>query len=81
MRRIVLLLLAVALVATGVAKPKKKVNESLQVVYGNLEEQLKLIFGTKVSILSKGDEGAGKVEIEFYSHDDLDRIVEIIKRR
>ena len=63
------------------AKPKKKVNESLQVVYGNLEEQLKLIFGTKVSILSKGDEGAGKVEIEFYSHDDLDRIVEIIKRR
>jgi len=62
------------------AKPKKKVNESLQVVYSNLEEQLKLIFGTKVSILSKGNEGAGKVEIEFYNHDDLDRIVEIIKR-
>jgi len=62
------------------AKPKKKVNESLQVIYNNLEDELKVLFGTKVSILSKGDEGAGKLEIEFYSHDDLDRIVEIIKK-
>ncbi len=62
------------------AKQKKKINDSLQVVYSNLEEQLKLILGTKVSILSKGGEGSGKVEIEFYSHEDLDRIVELIKR-
>ena len=62
------------------AKPKKKVNESLQVVYDSIEEQLKLMLGTKVSILSKGTEGSGKLEIEFYNHDDLDRIVEIIKR-
>ena len=62
------------------AKPKKKVNESLQVVYDNIEEQLKLMLGTKVSILSKGTEGSGKLEIEFYNHDDLERIVEIIKR-
>ncbi|MBO4846230.1 MAG: ParB/RepB/Spo0J family partition protein [Eubacterium sp.] len=61
-------------------KQKRKINDSLQVVYSNLEEQLKLILGTKVSILSKGGEGSGKVEIEFYSHDDLDRIVELIKR-
>ncbi|MBP5310500.1 MAG: ParB/RepB/Spo0J family partition protein, partial [Lachnospiraceae bacterium] len=53
------------------AKPKKKVNESLQVVYDNIEEQLKLMLGTKVSILSKGTEGSGKLEIEFYNHDDL----------
>ncbi len=62
------------------AKPKKKVNESLQVVYDNIEEQLKLMLGTKVSILSKSTEGSGKLEIEFYNHDDLERIVEIIKR-
>ena len=62
------------------AKPKKKINESLQVVYDNIEEQLKLMLGTKVSILSKGTEGSGKLEIEFYNHDDLERIVEIIKR-
>jgi len=62
------------------AKSKKKVNESLQVVYDNIEEQLKLMLGTKVSILSKSTEGSGKLEIEFYNHDDLERIVEIIKR-
>ena len=62
------------------SKPKKKVNESLQVVYDNIEEQLKLMLGTKVSILSTGTEGSGKLEIEFYNHDDLERIVEIIKR-
>ena len=62
------------------AKPKKKVNASLQVVYDNIEEQLKLMLGTKVSILSKSTEGSGKLEIEFYNHDDLERIVEIIKR-
>ena len=45
------------------AKPKKKVNESLQVVYDSIEEQLKLMLGTKVSILSKGTEGSGKLEI------------------
>ena len=38
------------------------------------------MLGTKVSILSKSTEGSGKLEIEFYNHDDLERIVEIIKR-
>ena len=61
-------------------KPQKKVNESLALVYSNLEEDLKQVFGTKVSISSKNEEeGSGKLEIEFYNHDDLDRIIEIIK--
>lgn len=65
-------------------KPKsqkiKKENESLQVVYSNIEEELKLLFGTKVSISSKNDEKSGKLTIEFYSHDDLERIIDIIKK-
>ena len=61
-------------------KAKKKVNESLKVIYANLEEELKQVFGTKTSIVSKNDEGAGKLEIEFYSHDDLERIIDIIKK-
>jgi len=61
-------------------KTKKKVNESLKVIYANLEEELKQVFGTKTSIVSKNDEGAGKLEIEFYSHDDLERIIDIIKK-
>ena len=61
-------------------KPQKKVNESLTLVYSNIEEDLKQVFGTKVSISSKNEEeGSGKLEIEFYNHDDLDRIIEIIK--
>lgn len=63
------------------AKPQKRTNESLALVYSNLEEELKQIFGTKVSISSKNEEeGSGKLEIEFYNHDDLDRIIEIIKK-
>lgn len=65
-------------------KPKtsknKKENESLQVVYSNIEEELKLLFGTKVSISSKNDEKSGKLVVEFYSHDDLERIIDIIKK-
>lgn len=32
---------------------------------------------TKVSVTSKGD-GAGKLEIEFFSHDDLDRLMDLL---
>jgi len=64
-------------------KPKtsksKKDNESLQIVYSNIEEELKQLFGTKVSISAKDDK-SGKLVVEFYSHDDLDRIMDIIRK-
>jgi ParB family chromosome partitioning protein len=43
---------------------------------GYLEEILKKFLGTQVRIPSKGKRG--KIEIEFYSEEDLERIVEII---
>lgn len=58
-------------------KPKKVDNETLQVIYRDLEERLKVKLGTKVAISSKGN-GAGKIEIEFYNHDDLDRLIDMI---
>ena len=58
-------------------KPKKAENKSLEVIYQNIEEKLKESLGTKVSISSK-DNGAGKIQIEFYDHDDLDRLMEYI---
>lgn len=61
-------------------KPKKEKNESLIAVYENLEEELKQILGTKVSISVKNDNGAGKMEIEFYSHEDLERLSEILRK-
>ena len=58
-------------------KPKKLDDKALQAIYQDIEEKLKQSLSTKVSISSKG-EGAGKIEIEFYSHDDLDRLLEMI---
>ena len=56
-------------------KTKKEENKALEVIYSEIEEKLKQALSTKVAISSKGN-GAGKIEIEFYSHDDLDRLVE-----
>ena len=57
-------------------KPKKVVesNPSLEAIYSNLSERCKQAIGTKVDITSKGS-GAGKIEIEFYSSDDLEKII------
>ena len=61
------------------AKEKKSnsVNKSLEAVYQEIEENLKQKLSTKVSITSKGN-GAGKIEIEFYSHDDLEKIMDLL---
>lgn len=61
-------------------KPKKEENKSLTAVYENVEEKLKTALGTKVSVTSKDGNGSGKIEIEFYTHDDLDRIIEILMK-
>lgn len=60
-------------------KPKKLDDKALQAIYQDIEEKLKSCLSTKVSVSSKGN-GAGKIEIEFYSHDDLDRLLEILNK-
>ena len=60
-------------------KAPKKENKSLEVIYQNIENRLKESLGTKVSISPKNN-GAGKIEIEFYNHDDLDRLMEQLMR-
>lgn len=56
-------------------KPKKQMNdEALKIIYQEIEEKLKQTLSTKVTVSPKGD-GAGKIEIEFYSHEDLDRLI------
>ena len=54
-------------------KEAKKKDQSLELIYRDIEEKLKQSLGTKVSISSK-ENGAGKLEIEFFSHEELDRI-------
>ncbi len=60
-------------------KEPKKVNESLELVYRDIEEKLKESLGTKVSVSGK-ENGAGKVEIEFFSHEELERITEFFMK-
>ncbi|MCR5101278.1 MAG: ParB/RepB/Spo0J family partition protein [Butyrivibrio sp.] len=60
---------------------KKKVDikgtSSLEVIYKEYEEKCSQAVGTKVSINPKGD-GTGKVEVEFYNTDDLEKIIDIL---
>lgn len=62
-------------------KEKKVVtaDKSLEAVYQNIEENLKQKLSTKVNITPKGN-GAGKIEIEFYSHDDLEKIMDLLSK-
>ena len=55
-----------------------KVDPQLLAVYKDLEEQMKSILGTKVFINPKDDK-KGKLEIEYYSQDELDRIIDLIR--
>ena len=50
----------------------------MEAIYHDLEEQMKGILGTKVYISPK-DTKKGKLEIEYYSQDELDRIVDLIR--
>ena len=59
------------------AKTKKADDKTLQVIYQDIEEKLKQKLSTKVMVSAKGD-GAGKIEIEFYNHEDLDRLLDMI---
>ena len=52
--------------------------DELIVIYDDISEKLKTQLGTKVNIVPKED-GSGKIEIEFYSHDELDRILDLMK--
>ncbi len=59
-------------------KNKTVIDEKLLAIYSDLEEQMKTVVGTKVSIIPKNNQ-KGKLEIEYYTQDDLDRIVDMIK--
>ena len=51
-------------------KPPKEENKTLQAIYQEISERLKQSLSTKVSVSAKQN-GAGKIEIEFYNHEDL----------
>jgi ParB family transcriptional regulator, chromosome partitioning protein len=58
------------------AQKNKRAPEGNEIFVGELEERLKLILGTQVKI--KPGKLKSRIEIEFYSPDDLERIVEVL---
>ena len=50
--------------------------EQYQLIYENAENKLKAIMGTKVNIRNK-NHNKGKIEIEYYSLDELERLMEL----
>ncbi len=63
--------------------PVKKAPKALpenDFIYRDMEEQLKMAVGTKIVIKNK-DKSKGKIEIEYYSQDDFERIVDLLKRK
>lgn len=53
-------------------------DDSMAVFYEDIEQKLKNIMGTKVSINQK-DNKKGKIEIEYYSNEELERIVDLFQ--
>lgn len=59
-------------------KEEKPKNQAEELVYKNLEEKIKQIIGSKVAINRRTD-NKGKIEIEYYSQEELERIVELLE--
>ena len=69
----------------ALGKPKKNTKEKeaeeekdLSFIFRDLEERMKQAMGTKV-VINKRDRNKGKIEIEYYSKAELERIVELIE--
>lgn len=65
------------LLAPAKEKPTIEKNSSEEAVYKRFEENLKRCLGTKVSIQRK-DKGAGKIEIEYYSVEEFERLMDLL---
>jgi ParB family chromosome partitioning protein len=56
---------------------KEKEEKDLSVFYNDIEGKLKNILGAKISIKTKNND-KGKIEINYYSQDELERITEML---
>lgn len=59
-------------------KKEKEEERDMRFIFQDLEERMKGIMGTKVMIHQK-DKNKGRIEIEYYSPSELERIVELIE--
>lgn len=59
-------------------KEEVATTQAESLIYKNIEEKIKKIIGSKVSIKRKAND-KGKIEIEYYSTEELERIIELIE--
>ena len=57
---------------------KKEADPQMEVIYQQLEERIKSIVGTKVAIQHK-NKNKGKIEIEYYSQAELERLIDLFE--
>ena len=75
-----------ALVKARLAKAEKADEEKEEAAkvdetaYRAIEDDLKSLFSTKVKLKPMGKRNKGKIEIEYYSEDDLERLLALLKR-
>jgi ParB family chromosome partitioning protein len=67
------------MIIKSIGKEKNEKNEVKKenIYYVDIKEKLESYFGTKVSLIDKKNKG--KIEIEYYSEEDLQRILDILK--
>lgn len=56
---------------------KQEKNDNIKPYYNDIQNKLENLFNTKVLLRSKGNRG--KIQIEYYSEEDLQRIIDILK--
>ena len=61
----------------GDRKKTVEKDPALELAYRTIEEQLKQSLGTRAVIRGGGD-GTGRIEIDFYSNEDLEKIVDLL---
>ncbi|MCX6159976.1 MAG: ParB/RepB/Spo0J family partition protein [Ignavibacteriae bacterium] len=70
-------------ITQGNAKKKKKktvkIEENNNSYFEGIENKLRMYFGTRVVVKAKTKQ-TGEIIIEYYSNDDLDRILEIVEK-
>ena len=59
-------------------KPKEKEDEALTLIYKDMEDHMKNALGTKV-LVNRKDHNRGKIEIEYYSGDELERLYDLLR--
>ena len=57
-------------------KPEK--GPDIDLIYRQVEDKLKSIMGTKV-VINQKDKNKGRIEIEYYSQEELERLIELME--